>query len=139
MVWAIPADQVSIRGIRSSSIAGVTAKPNAFTYTPTVNQKRIETFDDNGFKTPGLPVPVMKDFKFTVGWSIFSAQLLSLATAEVDEFYTAAIAFATTDDGTQTFTASDIVIDGESINLDPLSDSFSLGFIIDKPNNVTFV
>lgn len=139
MALIIPDDQVSIRGVRSSNIAGVTVKPRQFVYQPTVNQKRVETYDSDGFSVPGLLIPISKDYKFTVGWNLFSPQLLSLATAGVDEFYTANIAFATTDDDTQTFSASALIIDGQSLNLDPLGDTFNLGFVCSDPGVVTYV
>ena len=76
MALTIPADQVSVRGIRTSSVAGVTIKPQAFQYQPTINQKRVETFDANGFRIPGIPVPIAKDPKFTVGYNVVSEQLV---------------------------------------------------------------
>lgn len=138
MPLSIPTDQVSIRGVRLSEIAGVTVKPRQFVYQPTVNQKRVETYDANGFSTPGLLVPIAKDFKLNVGWNLFSPELLALATAEVDQFYTANVSFATTDDATQTFAASDMIIDGQSLNVDPLSDSMNIGFVITDPSTVSF-
>jgi hypothetical protein len=139
MALIIPADQVSVRGIRTSSVAGVTIKPQSFQYQPTINQKRVETFDSDGFRIPGLPVPIAKDPKFSIGYNVVSEQLVTLVTTGVDELYTAAIAFATTDDGTLTFSASNIVIDGQSLSIDPLQDTMQIGFICTDPSTVTFV
>jgi hypothetical protein len=138
MALVIPADQVSVRGIRSSSIAGVTIKPQSFQYQPTINQKRVETFDADGFRIPGLPVPIAKDPKFSVGYNVVSEQLITLVTAGVDELYTAAIAFATTNDGTLTFSAANIVIDGQSLSIDPLQDTMQIQFICTDPSTVTW-
>ena len=138
MALNIPTDQVSVRGIRTSSVAGVTIKPQQFQYQPTINQKRVETFDADGFRTPGIPVPIAKDPKFTVGYNVVSEQLVTLVTTGVDEFYTAAIAFATTADGTLLFSASDIVIDGQSLSIDPLQDTMQIAFICTDPSLVTF-
>ncbi|HET8687031.1 MAG TPA: hypothetical protein VFM18_10255 [Methanosarcina sp.] len=138
MALTIPDDQVSVRGVRRSSIAGVTVKPQAFQYQPTINQKRIETFDSDGFRIPGIPVPIAKDPKFTVGYNVVSSQLVNLVTTGVDEFYVANIAFATTDDNTLTFAATKLVIDGQSLSIDPLQDTMQIGFVCTDPSTVTF-
>jgi hypothetical protein len=138
MALVIPSDQVSVRGIRTSSIAGVTIKPQQFQYQPTVNQKRVETFDADGFRIPGLPVPIAKDPKLNVGYNVVSPQLVELVMTGVDELYTAAVSFATTDDGTFNFAASSMVIDGQSLAIDPLQDTMQIAFIITDPSTVTF-
>jgi hypothetical protein len=148
MALIIPADQVSVRGVRSSSITNgltgdeglnITIKPQAFQYQPTINQKRVETFDSEGYRIPGLPVPVAKDPKFSIGYNVVSEQLVTLVTTGVDQLYTSAIAFATTDGGTLTFSASNIVIDGQSLSIDPLQDTMQIGFICTDPAAVSFI
>lgn len=135
----LPADQVSIRGIKTASVAGVTKKPTSFQYQPTVLQKRVETFDADGYRIPGIPVAMSKDPKFSVGYSSVSPELIALVTADVDNFYTAAIKFATTGNDEMDFTAGEVVIDGQSLTIDPLQDTMQIGFICTDPSVVTFV
>lgn len=130
MAFSLTADQISVRGVKSSNIAGSNAKPRQFVYQPSVSQKRIETYDSEGYNVLGVPIVQFKDYKLNVGWSLFSPSLAALATADPEVYYSATVSFATTDNGTLQFSANNLVIDGSSVSLDPLSDSASIGFII---------
>lgn len=140
MPLAIPADQVSIRGIKSSLVAGITTKPQSFQYQPTINQKRVETFDDDGFRIPGIPVPIAKDPKCSVGYNVVSPSIAALIgnLENVDAFHSAVIVFANTAGGQITFNAEELVMDGQSLSIDPLSDTAQIGFICTNPDLVSF-
>lgn len=131
MALNLPVDQVSVRGVRTANVAGVTLKPTSFQYQPTTLQKRVESFDANGFRTPGVPIPISKDPKFSVGYSVVSGPLIALVTSDYDTYYSASIAFATTDDGTFNFAATGCIVDGQSVNIDPLADTMQITYFID--------
>jgi len=129
-------EEVSIRGVKTSTIASITKKPSAFAYTPSIQQKRIANYDDDGFMNPGIPVPIGKDYRLQVGWNVFNPTVAEwLVTTDVaDNLYSASVLFALTDGATKQFTATSLlIIDGSSINLDPLSDSMSVAFILKGP------
>ena len=129
-------EEVSILGIKTSTIANITKKPSAFAYIPSVMQKRIATYDDDGFSLPGIPVPIGKDYKLNVAWNVFNPTVASwLVTTDVaDNLYSASVLFALTDGSTKQFTATNLlIIDGSSINLDPISDNMSVGFFLKGP------
>jgi len=130
------AEEVSIRGVKSSTIAGIIKKPSAFAYTPSIQQKRIQNYDADGFLNPGIPVAIGKDYRLQVGWNVFNPTVADwLVTTDVaDNLYSANVVFALTDGTSKTFIATDtMVIDGASINLDPLSDNMSVAFYLTSP------
>lgn len=137
MALNIPVDQVSVRGVRNATIAGSSIKPMSFNYQPQFIQKRVESFDNEGYRLPGIPVTMAKDPKVTVGYGTVNGGLVGLASADPDSYYVANVQFALTDGGNMTFTASDMVIDGSGMSIDPLSDSLQITFIITNPGSVS--
>lgn len=137
MALNIPANEVSIRGVKggSSSIGPITKDPMSFVYTPQVQQKRVETFDVNGYKTPGLPIPIAKDYRLQVGYNVFNPTVASLlvSTDVCDNEYVSTCTFILSDNSEYVFDAPRVIIDGQSINLDPLSDNMQLAFILPEP------
>lgn len=128
----------SIRGIKSFSLGEINTKPSGFTYSPGAEQKRIASFDNEGYKIPGYPVLIAKDYKCSFTWSQFNGQLTSLAES-FDSEYATSIVFATTyQNRSFGFTASALVVDGQSLTFDPLGDSLSIGFVITDTASVEF-
>jgi hypothetical protein len=132
----------SIRGIKLSSVAGINTKPTGVTFNPGAEQKRVPSFDDDGYKTPGYPMLMAKDYSASVTWGSFSAEVANLAT-EFDTEYSINITFATTgtgpdNPGTFHLYAAGCVIDGQGLTFDPLGDSASIGFVITDTSSVSF-
>lgn len=136
MALPIPADQVSVRGVISSSIGGSSVKPVSFNYQPNFIQKRVQSFDDEGYMLPGIPVIQAKDSKITASYGTVNSGLIGLAAVDPDEFYTAAVNFALTDGGAIAFGASGLVVDGQGLSIDPLADSMQITYIITDPGSV---
>jgi hypothetical protein len=134
---AVPADQESIRGIKSFTLGSVETKPTGFTFNPGAEQKRVPSFDSNGYKTPGYPALIAKDYNCSITWGAFNGSFASLAQS-FDTEYSVTIDFATTTGGSFSFSADGMVIDGQGLSFDPLGDAASISFIITDTDSVVF-
>jgi hypothetical protein len=130
MALEIPADQVSVRGVLSAAVGPVGGKPMSFSIQPQFIQKRIESFDNAGYRVPGIPVGMAKDPKVTAGYNTVNAGIAGMAGVDAEQFYTALVVFKYTNDDEITFEGDKLVIDGSAINIDPLSDAAQFTFYI---------
>lgn len=137
----LPQSEVSVKGIKVAALttSGLVSdkKPQGFVYQPMLEQRRIPGFDSDGNRTPGTPVVIGKDYRLQLSYAEFNPQIaFKLDDSDVGEnYFDFAATFAKTDNTDFTFSFSEpsLVIDGNSISIDPLGNGMQISFTCTNP------